>query len=114
MWVVHAASEPVKTSVEYVPLVQLFRMRRWAKLLRGDMKEVYETYGYPSTRYREEVLGRTIEKWTYIAEGRQFVFQEGELIREKEFNPGSPWGDIMHRHLKSGEEVGLPTFKSLP
>ena len=69
---------------------RLFRVKRWAALLRGDMKSTYETYGYPSSRYREEVMGRMVERWTYLEAGRQFTFSDGRLVRERRFAPRSP------------------------
>jgi hypothetical protein len=62
------------------------------------MKETYETYGAPSTRYRETVMGRVIEKWTYIDLGKQFAFEDGTLTKTIEFPPGSPWIGEAHRN----------------
>jgi hypothetical protein len=67
-----------------------FRVKRWGTLLKGDMSEVYEAYGYPSSRYREEVMGRVVERWTYLEEGRQLTFSNGELLKERRFTPRSP------------------------
>jgi hypothetical protein len=69
---------------------RLFRIKRLGALLKGDMLDTYETYGYPSSRYREEVMGRVVERWTYLEEGKQFTFRDGALIRERQFAPGSP------------------------
>ena len=69
---------------------RLFRIKRLGALLKGDMLDTYKTYGYPSSRYREEVMGRVIERWTYLEEGVQFTFREGALIRERQFVPTSP------------------------
>lgn len=66
-----------------------FRIIWWAAHLRGDMKRIYETHGYPSSRYREEVMGRVVEKWTYIDEGKVFTFRDGRLTEKRQFNPGS-------------------------
>lgn len=76
---------------------RVFRMRLWASLLQGDMKEIHRIYGYPSTRYREEVLGRLTERWTYFANGKQFIFENSKLVKTLELNPGSPWIDEAHR-----------------
>jgi hypothetical protein len=71
---------------------RLFRIAYWAAGLEGDMKAVYGEYGYPSYRYREIKVGITLEKWTYLDEGKQFVFRDGELERTRKFNPGSAAG----------------------
>lgn len=71
---------------------RLFKTAYWAAGLKGDMKEVYKAYGYPSSRYREEKVGIVLEKWTYLEEGRQFVFRGGKLSGTRRFNPGSAAG----------------------
>jgi hypothetical protein len=68
---------------------RLFRAAYWAAGLEGDMKAVYDAHGYPSSRYREQKLGRVEEKWTYMELGKQFTFRDGKLVGEKDFNPGS-------------------------
>jgi len=62
---------------------RLFRLENWVRSLKDDMKVVYETYGIPSSRYREETMGRIVEKWTYLDKGLEFTFQDGKLIRQK-------------------------------
>jgi hypothetical protein len=74
-----------------------YRLQLWASRLRGDMKATFETYGFPSTRYREIVLGRTVERWTYIEAGKQFVFEDGKLVKTVALTPSAPWADKMHR-----------------
>ncbi len=69
---------------------RLFRLQRWAKSLKGDKKRIYETYGFPTGRYREDVMGEVVEKWTYLSKGVEFTFKEGKLIKERHFPPGSP------------------------
>jgi hypothetical protein len=71
---------------------RLFRTAYWAAGLSGDMKRTYETHGYPSGRHREVKAGVTIEKWTYIAEGKQFVFRGDRLVRTERSIPGSATG----------------------
>ena len=66
-----------------------FKVAYWAAGLEGDMKEIYEAYGYPSARYREDTMGRIEEKWTYIKAGKQFTFRDGKLTRERNFVPSA-------------------------
>ena len=77
---------------------RVFRMAWWAANLRGDMKQTYDTYGAPSTRYRDTVMGRVVERWTYIDLGKQFAFEDGKLVKIVDFPPGSPWIDEAHRN----------------
>ena len=63
-----------------------FRTAYWAAGLEGDMKEIYNRYGYPSARYREEKMGRVEEKWTYIEAGKQFTFSGSKMTREQRIN----------------------------
>jgi len=63
-----------------------FRTAYWAAGLEGDKKEIYNRYGYPSARYREEKMGRVEEKWTYIEAGKQFTFRGSKMIREQRIN----------------------------
>jgi hypothetical protein len=71
---------------------RLFKTAYWAAGLTGEKKEVYESYGYPSSRYREEKAGIILEKWTYLEDGKQFIFRDDMLWRTREFNPGSAVG----------------------
>jgi hypothetical protein len=82
-----------------------FRIKWWAAHLPEDMSEIYEEFGYPSSRYREEVMGRLVERWTYVKEGRRFTFRDGQLIEEREFTPGSFKG-YSSREVRSG--AGTP------
>jgi len=66
-----------------------FRTAYWAAGLEGDMKDVYEHYGYPSVRYREEKMGRVEETWTYIESGKQFTFRGSRMTREQKINTRS-------------------------
>jgi len=66
-----------------------FRTAYWAAGLEGDMKEIYNQYGYPSARYREEKMGRVEEKWTYIEAGKQFTFSGSKMVRERKINTRS-------------------------
>lgn len=71
---------------------RMFRIAYWAAGLEGDMKATYAEFGHPSYRYREIKAGITLEKWTYLNEGKQFIFRDGDLERTREFNPGSAAG----------------------
>lgn len=71
---------------------RMFKAAYWAAGLEADMKRIYDTYGYPSSRYREEKAGVILEKWTYLEAGKQFVFRDNRLARTREFNPGSATG----------------------
>jgi hypothetical protein len=66
-----------------------FRTAYWAAGLEGDMKAIYDRYGYPSARYREEKMGRVEEKWTYIEAGKQFTFSGSKMTREQRINTRS-------------------------
>jgi|GEM_PF-6227697 len=66
-----------------------YRLKLWAALLKGDMKDVYGTYGAPSTRYRESTMGRVVEKWVYADKGKEFSFEGGKLAKTVDFKPGS-------------------------
>ena len=63
-----------------------FRTAYWAAGLEGDMEEIYNRYGYPSARYREDKMGRVEEKWTYIEAGKQFTFSGSKMTREQRIN----------------------------
>jgi len=71
---------------------RLFKTAYWAAGLTGDMRAIYDSYGYPSSRYREDKAGVMLEKWTYLEAGRQFVFRDKKLARTRRFNPGSAVG----------------------
>lgn len=71
---------------------RLFKTAYWAAGLTGDMKSIYDTHGYPSSRYREYKAGVMIEKWSYLEAGRQFIFRGDKLARTRRFVPGSAVG----------------------
>lgn len=66
-----------------------FRTAYWAAGLTGDMKAVYDQYGYPSSRYRVDKLGVVEEKWTYLGAGKQFTFRGTDMVREQRINKNS-------------------------
>jgi hypothetical protein len=57
-----------------------FRTAYWAAGLTGDKKAVFDTYGYPSVRSREEKLGELTETWFYLDGDRSFTFLGDRLI----------------------------------
>ena len=57
------------------------RMTNWVDSLEGDRARIYELYGYPSGKYREEVMGTVIERWVYPEHGVTFKFKGNKLIR---------------------------------
>jgi hypothetical protein len=71
-----------------------FRIKWWAAHLTDDMRDIYDDYGYPSSRYREDVMGRLVERWTYVKQGIRFTFRDGQLIETRNFAPGAFEGDI--------------------
>jgi hypothetical protein len=73
-----------------------FRTAYWAAGLKGDMKEVYDEYGYPSARYREERVGIIEEKWTYMGAGKQFTFRGTKLVHEREISGQSASNYDLH------------------
>jgi hypothetical protein len=80
-----------------------FRIKWWAAHLPDGMKAVYDEYGYPSSRYREDVMGRLIERWTYVEQGRRFTFRDGQLVESRQFTPGTFKGDIS-RTVRTGSD----------
>ena len=95
MKVIYIAIEPPIAEVVASELERRqFRIKWWAAHLPDDMREIYEEYGYPSSRYREEVMGRLVERWTYLKQGRRFAFRNGQLTEERQFAPGTFRGDI--------------------
>jgi hypothetical protein len=69
-----------------------FKAAYWAAGLEGDKKKIYDTYGHPSSRYREDRAGVVVERWTYIDQGKQFIFQGNKLTRTRRFEPGTTPG----------------------
>ena len=57
------------------------RMTNWVEGLDGDKARIYELYGYPSGKYREEVMGTVVERWVYPEHGVTFKFKGNKLIR---------------------------------
>jgi hypothetical protein len=56
--------------------------------LQSDKLAVYEEYGYPRHRLRENAYGRVTEHWTYNEYGLEFVFdQNSVLVETKTFWP---------------------------
>ena len=57
------------------------RRTNWIEGLEGDKARIYELYGYPSGKYREEVLGTVVERWVYPEHGITFKFKGSKLTR---------------------------------
>jgi hypothetical protein len=85
----NGAAAPHRKLVMTENELRTYRLNLWASLLKGDMKEVYDTYGVPSARYRESTMGRVVEKWIYSDKGKEFSFEDGKLIKTADFQPGS-------------------------
>ena len=60
---------------------RLTRVDAWVSGLEGDKKRIYERYGHPSGRYRQESMGSVVEKWVYSDQGRTFTFKGNRLVR---------------------------------
>lgn len=60
---------------------RLTRMEGWVASLEGDKERIYNRYGHPHGRYREEAMGTVVEKWVYPDKGKTFVFKGNKLIR---------------------------------
>jgi len=57
------------------------RRTNWIEGLEGDKARIYELYGYPSGKYREEVMGTVVERWVYPEHGVTFKFKGKKLTR---------------------------------
>jgi hypothetical protein len=60
---------------------RLTRVDAWVAGLEGDKKRIYEKYGHPSGRYRQESMGSVVEKWVYSDKGKTFTFKGDKLVR---------------------------------
>lgn len=60
---------------------RLTRIDAWVAGLEGDKKKVFEKYGHPSGRYREEKMGTVIETWVYAGANKKFRFKGNRLVR---------------------------------
>lgn len=68
---------------------QMWRTARWVNQLSGDKAKVFDAWGMPSTRYRDDTLGRVTEMWTYQDQGVEITFEGDSIIRTKRFTPGT-------------------------
>ena len=68
---------------------KMWRTTRWVDQLSGDKAKVFDSYGMPSSRYREEALGRVEEIWTYLDQGVEITFQGDTITRTKRITPGT-------------------------
>lgn len=60
---------------------RLAREEAWVIGLEGDKKRIYERYGHPSGRYRQESMGVVLEKWVYSDKNKTFTFRGDKLVR---------------------------------
>jgi hypothetical protein len=60
---------------------RLTRVDAWVSGLEGDKKRIYERYGHPTSRIRQESMGSVVEKWTYSGTGKTFTFKGNRLVR---------------------------------
>ena len=68
---------------------KMWRTTYWVSQLSGDKAKVFDAWGMPSSRYREETMGRVTEMWTYLDQGVEITFEGDKLIRTKNFTPGT-------------------------
>ena len=53
--------------------------------LKGDKKKIYKEFGFTPHRLRFSAAGVRTERWQYLEEGLEFVFDmDGMLIDERE------------------------------
>jgi hypothetical protein len=79
-----------ETVVYYPPRVTTRKMRKhiryflYGRNLTGDKKAIFDKYGWTPHRLRFNSTGRVTERWKYLDEGLEFVFdQKGNLIEER-------------------------------
>ena len=83
----YAGEETEKSDDDTPKLVRSKRERKverrtnWVEGLEGDKARIYELYGYPSGKYREEVMGTVVERWVYPEHGVTFKFKGNKLTR---------------------------------
>jgi hypothetical protein len=68
---------------------KMWRTTRWVDQLTGDKAKIFDAWGMPSSRYREDKLGRVTEMWTYHDQGVEITFEGDKAIRTKRFTPGT-------------------------
>lgn len=79
--------ETEKSDEDTPKLVRSKRERRierrdnWIDGLEGDKARIFDLYGYPAGKYREEVMGVVIERWVYPEHGVTFKFKDNKLTR---------------------------------
>jgi hypothetical protein len=66
---------------------KMWRTNYWVNSLTGDKAKVFDSYGMPSSRYREETMGRVEETWTYLEQGLEIVFSGDNIARTKRSFP---------------------------
>lgn len=68
---------------------KMWRTTRWVNMLTGDKAKIFDAWGMPSTRYREDKMGRVTEMWTYQDQGMEITFEGDTIIRTTRFTPGT-------------------------
>jgi hypothetical protein len=66
---------------------KMWRTNYWVNSLEGDKAKIFDSYGMPSSRYREEAMGRVEETWTYLEQGLEIVFHGDKIVRTKTLFP---------------------------
>jgi hypothetical protein len=66
---------------------KMWRTNYWVNSLEGDKAKIFDSYGMPSSRYREETMGRVEETWTYLEQGLEIVFHGDKIVRTKTLFP---------------------------
>jgi hypothetical protein len=66
---------------------RMWRTSYWVNSLTGDKARVFDSYGMPSSRYREDILGRVEETWTYLEQGVEITFHGDKIVRTEKIFP---------------------------
>ncbi len=87
------AAPVVADEIYYAPQVTGKRERKnlrhflYLRNLSGDMKAVYDEYGYTPHRIRLNEYGKIRQQWTYLEVGKVFVFDQcSNLVDERTVN----------------------------
>jgi hypothetical protein len=91
VWVL--AAPALADIIYYPPQITGARYRKnlrhdlYVKNLTGDKLDVYQEYGFPVHRVRENGYGQVREHWFYYEAGTEFVFNQcGDLVDTKGIN----------------------------
>jgi len=76
--------------------------------LTGDMKAVYDEYGYTPHRIRVNGYGQIRQQWTYLEIGKVFVFdQQSNLVETHSVN-------VEHRRAWAYQRDMVDVLEGLP